>query len=306
VSDELQLYFEQSGSSNLVSNLGRLIIHSVERHPTVDGLGFDVELLQADVEHLKTSPPPHWVAFHAYAETQQRPNRVLGAIPIDEHQRPAFSPPAMNTQTRVRWPWQLTPEDIELVERTRSHDQGAPVWLNLRIEAIAQTESGTLGVTGASSFRIEISKWQTLLKGIGFTVGPSGIVALSGANLDDASWRKAEKRLEAPREHLREGEDYAALESCLGELEKIVSKPFMSDNWKNSVFVGMPEQKRDSLAAWMGGFGTTLNRVGHHKDRSDRDEAGDLREMPLNHWEAELIVQSTHFALAYALRLRTK
>ena len=306
MSDEVQLYFEQSGRSNLVSNLGRLIIHSVDRHPTVEGLGLDVELLQAELDHLKVTPPPHWVAFHAFAETQQRPSRLVGTMLIAEHQRPAFSPAPLNTQTRVSWPWQLTPEDIELVERTRSHEQGAPVWLSLRVEAIAQLESGTFGVAGNSGFRIEISKWQTLLKAIGFTVGPSGVVALSSASLDDASWREAEKRLEGAREHLREGEDYAALEWCLGELGHLVSRPYIIDNWKNSVLAGMAEQKRDSLAAWMGGLGTALNRVGHHKDRKDRDEAGDLKEMPLDHWEAELIVQSTHFALAYALRLRTK
>ena len=76
MSDEVQLYFEQSGRSNLVSNLGRLIIHSVDRHPTVEGLGLDVELLQAELDHLKVTPPPHWVAFHAFAETQQRPSLI--------------------------------------------------------------------------------------------------------------------------------------------------------------------------------------------------------------------------------------
>jgi hypothetical protein len=307
MSDELQLFIQQFGQSQLVSGLGRLVIHNVEQHPTEQGLGFDVEFFQSQIDRFNTDPPTHWVSFAATVETQQRPYRQVGKVTIEEKQRPAFSPPPLNTLTRVKWTWQLTPEDVELVEQTRNPDREAPIWLSLRIDAVAQFSEGTFGVTSATNdnFRIESSKWRTLLKSIGFTVGPSGVIALTGANLEHASWHEAAKRLEPARKHLREGEDYAALEACLGELEKLVTAPFNAENWKTGPLVGMPEQKRDSVAAWIGGLATTLNRVGHHKDRRDRASTGDLKEMPLDHWEAELIVQSAHSVLAYALRLRS-
>jgi hypothetical protein len=46
-----------------------------------------------------------------------------------------------------------------------------------------------------------------------------------------------------------------------------------------------------------------LNKIGHHKDRKDRDAMGNLIEMPLNHWEAELALAASQVLLAYAIRL---
>jgi hypothetical protein len=53
----------------------------------------------------------------------------------------------------------------------------------------------------------------------------------------------------------------------------------------------MPDQKRD------GGrvdrrLGPAVNRIGHHKDRADQDDSGDVIEMPLTIAEAELMVQT--------------
>lgn len=64
----------------------------------------------------------------------------------------------------------------------------------------------------------------------------------------------------------------------------------------------MPDQKGCSGAAWLSGFATYLDRVGHRRSRSERDSDPNLTEMPLDHWETELPVASARVALAYVLR----
>ena len=106
------------------------------------------------------------------------------------------------------------------------------------------------------------------------------------------------------RSRLRAGEDYAALTSCLGEFEKLESKPYMAASWIPAISTD-PVQKQEGVAGLLAAHCTYLNKIGHHKDRKDRDAMGNLLEMPLNHWEAELALASSQVLLAYAIRLKT-
>jgi hypothetical protein len=68
----------------------------------------------------------------------------------------------------------------------------------------------------------------------------------------------------------------------------------------------MPDQKADGLAKLFSGFATFCNKIGHHRDRSQRDAAGNLTAMPLNHSEANIAVAIAQYILMYPLRLWTE
>lgn len=189
-----------------------------------------------------------------------------------------------------------------MVEQGRSASPASPIHLQLSVEGVAETASGVLGVTGEGTFRIELSQWHRLLEQIGYTISPSILASLSSGALDEPGWREAAKRLEPARQHLRRGEDYAALEACLGQLEALATAPYQQQSWK-SLLETMPAQKAESLGKWISGLATYLNRVGHHRSRDQRDPDGDLAIMPVDHWEAELAVASTQIALSYLLRI---
>jgi hypothetical protein len=74
--------------------------------------------------------------------------------------------------------------------------------------------------------------------------------------------------------------------------------------WK-SRFPSLSTQKVSGLAELFSGLATYSNRIGHHRSKIERDHTGGLQQIPLDHWEAELVVGATQFLLAYALRLRS-
>jgi hypothetical protein len=58
------------------------------------------------------------------------------------------------------------------------------------------------------------------------------------------------------------------------------------------------------LAELFSGLATYLNKVGHHRESKASDPDGELKAMPLEHWETGLAVGAAQFITAYALRLR--
>jgi hypothetical protein len=306
VSTDCYLYLQETPANSSITCIGRLVLHDMTFDQARTCLQIDVEFFQEDNPRLVAEQAPRWIELRASIFTNEGSRREVGTIDVPSFERPAFRPTPVNSRTRVSWNWRLTQGDVENIERLRAHAPTAPLYLQIEVNGIVQIPEGVFGVNVSSGaqLKVESSQWETLITALGYTVGPSGLVAISAAGQNAPSWRESGDRLETARKLLRDGEDYAALQACLGEFEKIVSGPYSSANWK-SLLAHMPAQKSDSVAAWLGGLCTYLNRVGHHKDRTDRDASGDLPSIPLDHWEAELAVSSAHFLLAYVVRLRS-
>lgn len=302
MAQSVSLYLELRETTNADAFVGRLLLGDVEAHPSIQGvLVLNLEFFAQPT--MQTDPPANWAAMSAKLHTTTSPAYTVGSVKIEHLQRPPFPPVPMNRQTSVQWIWELFPADVEAVERQRaSADPSAPLYFSLHIRGIVDTPRGVLGVQGSGQIKIELSQWQRLLKSSGYTIGPSGLVALSNAVLEDNSWKEATRRLDPARSQLRRGSTHAALEQCLSQMEAFVTAPYTPSSWIKALG-GQPEQKRTAIAAWMAGLATYLNRVGHHRDRGDRDSAGDLALMPAEHWEAELGVTATQMAIAYLLRL---
>jgi hypothetical protein len=307
MTDDFYLYLQIQGGGPPDTVLGRLMIRGVQQESAASRLRLDVEFFQEDNARLLPEldvPQPRWIDLRAAIRLNQTPQYKVGEVEIQLYDQPAFKPVPLNARTRVGWIWKLWPEDVERIEQARSLQPASPLILSIEVAGSVQLRDGVYGFAGSSgSLNIATSDWETLLTSMGYTLGPSRLALVGGATRDAAAWHEAERRLEEARRHLRAGRDYEALVACLGELEGVVTGPYTEQSWKEIVD-GFPEQKGGSIARWFSGFATYLNRVGHHKDREQRDVQGDLLQMPLDHWEAELAVASAHFVLAYALQLR--
>jgi hypothetical protein len=151
---------------------------------------------------------------------------------------------------------------------------------------------------------IELSQWERLLQNLEYSLPPSHPALAGLPSLDHPSWKDATARLQNARSHHRSGEDYDALRECLSALEAVVHAPYNKESWKQRL-TKLPDQKAEGLAELFSGVATYCNRVGHHRDRNARNAAGDLAPMPLDHWEADLMLGAAQFVLTYAIRLRT-
>jgi hypothetical protein len=272
------------------------------KHLTADvPIGVKIRLEFAPYhDFFKGGRTAHWVWLSAEVSNQRVPPRTFGRVTIDVNQRPLLQAEASG---EVEWSWALRAEDLEGIEQGRQDALKSPVSFKAAALGIIQLSEGTFTVTGEGNFEVPVSEWTDYAEALGFGAAPSLTAPASAGGASHPSWREAEKRLKSSRAHLRGGEDYVALTTCLGEFEKLVSKPYLSESWLPLV-KGDPAQKQEGVAGLLAAHCTYLNKVGHHKDRKDRDAMGNLIEMPLNHWEAELALAASQVLLAYAIRLK--
>ncbi len=249
-----------------------------------------------------------WVQLEVMISTPTMPRRQVGRVHIDEKGMLPLAP--SNGQTG-RWIWEVRPEDVELVDQARSNQPSAPLYFHVDISGIAKfiDDSGQLhdliAIRSADpQLQVELSHWDRLIRALGYTVPPSQVSVVTRVTLEHPAWANATKQLENARQHLRHGEDYDALRECLSALEGLVSAPYNTESWKSS-FTSVQDQKADGLAELLSGFATYCNKVGHHRERENRNDSGDLPVMPLDHWEADLAVAVAQYLLTYAFRLRS-
>ncbi|PZR66364.1 MAG: hypothetical protein DLM66_13710 [Candidatus Dormiibacter spiritus] len=111
------------------------------------------------------------------------------------------------------------------------------------------------------------------------------------------------RQLEEARKHIRAGEDYQALTAALDKFSAVVKAPYNPDSWLELLKDDEPAQRREAISQELGRHCTLLNRVGWHRGATESDE-GQHHRMPLDHWEAELLVATSQFLLTYAIRLK--
>jgi hypothetical protein len=317
----LSLYASGTDESLSRTPLGhfKLVDLNLAPNPQMEPAGFAINVearASSFLPRLGGGEPPStplgidWLTLAAEVRSAIAPYRLIGRVRINEPAKSSIDPQELRIAT---WLWEVQPEDIEQVEASRSQtDRLAPIGLNVEASGVARLQP--LGVSLVASpilalradktfWQIESSLWERLLLQLRYTLGPTMERIAGLAAINHGSWSEAVERLEGARKHLRAGEDAAALRDCLSALEAIVKPPYSEDRWRQQL-EGMPEQKAKALSKFFSGVGTFANLAGHHRTDDQRDESGDFPPVPLDHWEAELAVANTHFALAYALRLR--
>jgi hypothetical protein len=84
----------------------------------------------------------------------------------------------------------------------------------------------------------------------------------------------------------------------------LVSAPYDAQSWKSRL-TSVQDEKADGLPALLSGFATYCNKIGHHRERQNRNDAEDFPVMPLDHREADLAVAVAQYLLTCASRLRS-
>ncbi len=249
-----------------------------------------------------------WLQLEAAIWTRTTPRRQVGQMHIDQK---AMLPLGPGNACLGTWLWEVHEEDVELVDQARSNQPSAPIYFSLDISGIGKLIDGNgqlcdlIAVRSAGQqLQVELSHWDRLLQALGYTVPPSQASVVTRGTLEHRAWADATKRLENARLHLRHGEDYDALRECLSALEGLVSAPYSAPSWRSRL-ASLQDQKADGIAELLSGFATYCNRIGHHRERQNRNDAGDLPVMPLDHWEADLAVAVAQYLLTYASRLRS-
>ncbi len=249
-----------------------------------------------------------WLMLTVEISTINAPHRIIGRVDI-----PVEAMLQIEDVRRgpAQWRWVIHPEDVEIIERSRANQAASPLNLQVEIRGIAKVRSpdgaGFNDIAALRGFSrqliIEHSQWERLLVDLEYKLPPSHASLAGLSSLDDPSWALAAEALNSARNHHRSGEDYDALNACLSMFEAVVSAPYNLASWKTRL-QGLPDQKADSIAELLSGLATYCNRVGHHRSRQDRADSGDLAQMPVDHWEADLVLGAAQFLLTYAKRLR--
>jgi hypothetical protein len=243
-----------------------------------------------------------WLQLEVAIWTIGHPRREIGRVHTAGD---GMTPIGVAGSNPSYWKWELHDEDIERANAAHAQLGVHPFSFSVEITGVAKkiNEEGQ-GVdivalrSDNSQLTIAFSDWESLTNEMGYTVPPSTSGLAGFASTEHPSWSDATDRLTDARAQLRAGEDYNALEDCLDALESLVSRPYIAADWE-ALTSAMPEQKADGVAELFSGLATYCNKIGHHRSRDD------LQQMPLDHWEAELVLAATQFVLTYALRLRT-
>jgi hypothetical protein len=250
-----------------------------------------------------------WLQLVVELRTTMTPRAQIGAVHIDQQ---GMLPISLKRSNPANWLWEIRPEDFEVVERANSNQGTAPIIFNCEITGLVKPIDAETGqflndiwpVRGSSQVTIELSHWQRLMQYMEYTVPPTQAALAGSSAIDHPSWSDSAKRLDNARAHHRRGEDYDALRECLSTLESLVTAPYTADSWKERLSTTIPEQKRIGIAEMLSGVAMFCNKIGHHRSRTERNASDDLVQMPLDHWEADLVLGAAQFATTYALRLR--
>jgi len=202
------------------------------------------------------------------------------------------------------WKWFLTHRDLESIEASHSRvDAYRTVSFTLEVSGLAQLGEVIWAIRGESQVTIPRSEWEDLvLRPLGYSVPPSWSELLPNVErLGHPAWTDAVGRLEAARRLLRAGQARDALDAALDAFESVVTSPYLPESWL-PVVSELPQQKQAGFTAMLGGICDYLNKVGHHRDRADRNAQGHLQEMPVDQWEAEHVLGAAQLLLGMVLR----
>lgn len=317
---DITIYLVKPGDQTHSSQaVGRYSLRGIEfTGQTIDSmkcLGIEVEAHGAEhpfvISDQKGQQHPltvSWLQLKVVISTQAAPRRQVGRVHIDER---GMLPLGSGSARLGTWTWEVSEEDVEVVDQARSNQPSAPLHFQVDISGMGKLLDDNAQLldlvavrSAGQQLKVELSHWDRLLQALGYTVPPSQASLVTRGAQEHLSWTDAAKRLENARLHLRHGEDYDSLRECLSVLEGLVSAPYMAASWKSRL-TSLQEQKAEGLAELLSGFATFCNKIGHHRSRNERNASDDLAQMPLDHWEADLALGIAQLVTAYALRLRS-
>lgn len=292
------LYLYRVHPSEGSGALASLTLRRLDVLPSGDGLQLD---LDADWLGSGPGPEPRWLYATAQVWSRQHPTRRLGAVHLDNYDLPDF---AGNGRRSVSWDWFLPPDQLEQLERDRAPHSSHAFALRLRVAGVLRLGDEVLGVGGETSIDLSAAEWSGLLPRLGYATAPGVSTLAAGiAAGRHPSWREAEEQLAPARRALHAGEERAALAAAFTEFERLVARPYLAGEWDDAI-VDMPTAKRKEFAKLLAAHAGLISRVGRHLSADETTATADRVELPLDYWEAELLLAASQLFLTFALRAR--
>jgi hypothetical protein len=205
---------------------------------------------------------------------------------------------------RGPWRWFVTPIELEHIEQIR-RGQGLQFALRCQGLALVNKDDGSTAAVaahGGETVRVEQSAWEKILLGLKYQ--PAANLSLPLSISQWPEWSRAVNDLQGGVQALSRGETHTALRACLSTLERLHSAPYTPESWDG--FFDVDEQKEAGLRELLSGVAKYLNKVGHHRSRTQRDAANNLTQSSVDHYEAEILVAITQLLLTYVGRLPRK
>ncbi|BFH61129.1 hypothetical protein [Paenibacillus azoreducens] len=204
-----------------------------------------------------------------------------------------------------RWDWIIDSNDISTLEGVRNGD----LELDIEVKAIVEiTENGSkmIPIIGRERVRFSETDWISFIRHFGYSTKYG--LSLPPSLLNDKNWIEAYDSLNDAREHIQRGKTYDALRQCLSVIESYIDTdkrggPYSERVWEELLHDITP-QKKDGIAGLFAGVATYLNKVGHHRN-SRQKVNGNLETIPLDQYEAELLLGISQLVVTYLERLRT-
>lgn len=204
------------------------------------------------------------------------------------------------------WLWKLNAQELETLERLRN---GQNLTLRLRcsgIAAITDQSSGAsclIPIHGDAPLSVPSSDCENILQYV-LDYQPARWLELPLESAHWPNWSQSVSQVQEAVGFLARGETHEALRKCLELLEQRQASPFNPDVWKGKFDVD--SNKEEALQKLISGIAVYLNKVGHHRSRTERDASGNLMQSPVDQYEAELMVAMTQLLVAYLERVPPK
>jgi hypothetical protein len=203
------------------------------------------------------------------------------------------------------WNWDLDSNDISAIEGIRTGDISFEVEVKAIVEMFEKENKMVAPIIGIGQIRFSESDWLSLVSSFGYSTKYGNY--LSTALLNDKCWLQAYELLDDAREHMQRGKTYDALRQCLSTIESYMDSdkrggPYSKNVWEELLHDITP-QKKDGISGLLAGVSTYLNKVGHHRNSKLKDN-GNLTYIPLDQYEAELMLSISQLIVTYLERLR--
>lgn len=204
------------------------------------------------------------------------------------------------------WEWVFDSNDISALEGVRTGDIAFEIEVKAIVE-ISENGNKTIPILGREQISISESDWISFIGHFGYSTKYS--LSLPPSLLNDKSWLQAYELLDDAREHMQRGKTYDALRQCLSTIESYMDYgkerggPYSEKVWEE-LLQDITDQKKAGIAGLLAGVSTYLNKVGHHRNSKEKHN-GNLASVPLDQYEAELMLGVSQLVVTYLERLRT-
>lgn len=204
-----------------------------------------------------------------------------------------------------KWDWIFDSNDISTLEAVRTGDLEFDIEVKVIVE-ISENGSKMIPIIGSGRVRFSESDWISFIRHFGYSTKYG--MSLPPSLLNDKSWIQAYELLDDAREHMQRGKTYDALRQCLSTIESYMDYgkerggPYSEKVWDELLQDIIP-QKKDGILKLITGVSTYLNRIGHHRNSFQKDN-GNLTPVPIDQYEAELMLGISQLVVTYLEKLR--